>query len=143
MDTSVQPSFSERFAEIWKEPTAEAFGELFTEDVVLYQPHLPPIRGKQAATAEFRRLFRWLPGTYSKVKCWREDNNVALIEHELHLPVGRGYIRIPAVDRFSLEAGFAKERVVYFDQLRLLRGVLRYPSLWLGFIKYSFGGLDA
>ena len=132
-------TFSERFAQAWRQPSAQGLAELLTDDVVLYQPQLPPIRGKAAAIAEFERLFAWLPGTYSETRHWREDETVALIEHVLHFPAGKGYIRIPAVDRFILEDGLAKERVVYFDQMRLIGGVLRHPSLWPGFLKYRFG----
>lgn len=132
-------SFSERFAAAWAAPTAEGLAALLAEDVVLYQPHLPPIRGREAARAEFARLFAWLPGTHSRVKNWQENAEIALIEHELHFPVGRGHIRIPAVDCFRLEDGLAKERVVYFDQLRLIAGVARHPSLWIGYLKYRMG----
>ena len=132
-------TFAERFAKAWELPTAEGLGALLAEDVLLVQPHLAPIRGREAAIREFRRLFSWLPGSYTEVVRWLEDSDVALIEHVLHFPVGSDFIRIPAVDRFKLKEGLALERVVYFDQFPLVLGVLRYPSLWLGFMKYRFG----
>ena len=95
---SLSRSFSECFAEAWERPTAEGLGALLAEDILLVQPHLPPIRGRDAAIREFGRLFSWLPGTHSEVVRW-----------------------------------------LYFDQVPLVLGVLRHPSLWLGFIKYRFG----
>lgn len=136
---SLSRSFSECFAEAWERPTAEGLGALLAEDILLVQPHLPPIRGRDAAIREFGRLFSWLPGTHSEVVRWLEGSDVALIEHVLHFPVGSSFIRIPAVDRFTLKDGLAVERVVYFDQVPLVLGVLGHPSLWLGFIKYRFG----
>ncbi|MEE2732116.1 MAG: nuclear transport factor 2 family protein [Pseudomonadota bacterium] len=132
-------TFSERFAQAWREPTPQKLAELLAEDVVLYQPHLPPIRGKAAAVAEFTRLFEWLPGTFSETRNSRENEELALIEHVLHFPVGKSYIKVPAVDRFILKDGLANERVVYFDQIRLISGVIRHPGTWLGFVKYRLG----
>ncbi|MDT0636018.1 nuclear transport factor 2 family protein [Spectribacter hydrogenoxidans] len=133
-------SFCKRFEIAWHNPTAEKLVSLLTEDVVLYQPHRPPLRGRAAVRVEFSRLLAWLPGTYSKVMRWLEDSQEAFIEHELHFPAGSGFIRIPAVDRFILEDGLAKERVVYFDRFLLFAGVLRHPSLWPGYVRYRFGG---
>ena len=44
-----------------KRADTERLVELLHTDVVLYQPHVPAIRGRQAALQEFRRLFRRLP----------------------------------------------------------------------------------
>lgn len=131
-------SFSERFEEAWKSPSADRLAELFADDVVLFQPHLPPVRGKKAAIAEFNHLFAWLPGTHSVVQRWRESPELAFIEHVLHFPVGGEFIRIPSVDRFKLKEGLAIERVAYFDRVKLISAILRHPSLWPGFIRYRF-----
>ncbi len=131
--------FSERFASAWKDPTPEKLGALLAENVVLKQPHLRPIRGKAAAIEEFRRLFAWLPGTWSEVIRWQEDAQVAMIEHVLHFPMGARDVRLPAIDRFRLEQGLAVERVVYFDQVKLMRAVLGSPSTWAGYLRYRAG----
>lgn len=135
-----QLNFSERFTATWQNPTAHKLGELLADDIVLYQPHMTPIKGKQAAVQEFERLLNWLPGTHSVVKCWREDEEIALIEHELNFPFGNKCIKLPAVDRFILADGLARERVVYFDQVRLITAVLKHPSKWKGYFDYRFGG---
>jgi hypothetical protein len=131
--------FASRFEAAWKEPTPDSLTALLAEDVVLLQPHLPPIRGKAAAHAEFSRLFAWIPGTHSVVLNSSETEGVVFIEHELRFPVGSRTIRLPAVDRFVLRNGLGAERVVYFDQARLILGVLKHPSLWPGYLRYRFG----
>lgn len=135
----VLDSFASRFEQAWKNPTADGLAALLAEDVVLIQPHLPPIRGRAAAHAEFARLFAWIPGTHSIVRSSRESGDLAFIEHELRFPVGNGTIRLPSVDRIVLRDGLIAERVVYFDQLRLMLGVLKHLSLWPGYLKYRFG----
>ena len=46
---------------------------------------------------------------------------------------------IPAVDRFFLKDELGMERLVYFDQVVMLRQVLSHPALWPGYLKYRFG----
>lgn len=132
-------SFTSRFEQAWKNPTADGLAALLAEDVVLIQPHLQPIRGRAAARAEFARLFAWIPGTHSIVRSACESGDRVFIEHELRFPVGNGVVRLPSVDRIILRDGLITARVVYFDQLRLMLGVLKHPSLWPGYLKYRFG----
>lgn len=139
MEHTRDSSFCRRFEQAWAEPTPERLASLLTGDVVLYQPQLPPIRGKAAVIAEFTRLLKWLPGTHSVTTRWQENAKEAFIEHTLHFPAGRDFIRLPAVDVFRLENGLARERIVYFDQVKLITGVLKHPSLWPGFIRYRLG----
>ena len=132
-------SFVARFEFAWKKPTPDGLVALLDEDVILRQPHLPAIRGKAAAHREFTRLFSWIPGTHSIVRSSQESGDVAFIEHELRFPVGNKVIALPAVDRFVLRDGLGVERVVYFDQIRLILSVLKHPGLWLGYFRYRFG----
>lgn len=132
-------AFHERFAQAWADPGPESLVALLHEDVVLRQPHLPAIHGRAAAHAEFQRLFRWLPGLRSEVACAREDAAVCFIEHALVIPVGARELRLPCVDRFLLHEGLARERMVYFDVLRLARLVLCHPRLWPGLLRYRAG----
>ncbi len=62
----MEQEFARRFAETWQHPSPERLAALLHAAVVLYQPHLPPIHGRQAALEEFQRLFRWLPDTYGE-----------------------------------------------------------------------------
>ena len=128
--------FAEQFARGWAAPTAEGLVALLAEDVVLYQPHLPPLRGRAAALREFRRLFRGLPSLHGTVHRARGADGVVFIEWTMHFPLGRGVVDIAAVDRFLLRDGLGAERTVYFDQVPLLAGVLRHPSAWPGYVRY-------
>lgn len=132
-------AFIAAFADAWTRPTPERLVALLAEDVVLYQPHLPPIRGRAAARAEFRRLFRWLPGLHGEVLRGCGSGELAFIEWRMRTPLGRSVLDIPAVDRFRLRDGLGIERVVYFDQMRMILGVLRHPGAWPGFLRYRFG----
>lgn len=133
-------AFAEQFAAGWAAPTAARLVALLTEDVVLYQPHLPPLRGKAAALAEFDRLFRWLPALHGEVHRARGGDGVVYIEWTMRFPLGNAVVDIAAVDRFLLRDGLGAERTVYFDQLPLIAGVLRHPSAWPGYVRYRFAG---
>jgi SnoaL-like domain len=132
--------FAEAFAAAWAEPTPERLVALLHRDVVLLQPHLPPIRGRESALAEFRRLFAWLPGLHGAVARSSGGDDGLFIEWEMRVPVAGGTISIPAVDRFLLADGLGIERIVYFDQLLLIRAVASRPGLWPGYVKYRCGG---
>lgn len=132
--------FAEQFAEAWARPTPDGLVALLQPDVVLIQPHLPPIRGRDAALREFRRLLAWLPSFHGEITRWSESGNYVFIEWKMLLPLGHKTLSIPAVDRFLVRDGLGAERVVYFDQLRLMRAVAGNPRLWRGYLKYRFGG---
>ena len=135
--SSPELTFADQFAAGWAAPTTERLLALLTDDVVLYQPHLPPLRGKDAARAEFDKLFRFLPGLHGTVHRARGDGGVVYIEWTMRFPIGRG-VAIDAVDRFYLRDGLGAERTVYFDQVPLIAGVLRSPSAWAGYLRYRF-----
>ncbi len=137
--SSAEAAFAEQFAASWAAPTVERLAALLTDDVVLYQPHLPPLRGKAAARAEFGRLFRWLPGLHGEVHRARGDGGVVYIEWTMRFPLAGRVVHIPAVDRFYLRDGLGAERTVYFDQIPLIAAVLRHPSVWPGYARYRFG----
>ncbi len=137
MPAGPELEFAGRFARAWAAPTAERLTALLHDDVVLYQPHRPPIRGKAAARAEFAHLLRCVPGFHGKTqRSWGADG-VAFIEWRMILQWG--HKGIPALDRFVVREGLGVERVVYFDQLALLAAVLTHPRLWAGFLRYRFG----
>lgn len=134
-----ESEFARCFAEAWAAPVPERLVELLHPDVVLYQPHLPPIRGRAAALGEFRRLFRWLPGTHGRVDRACGSDGVLFIEWLMMFPIGKKGVCIPAVDRFFLQGGLGIERTVFFDQTPLLAAVLARPQLWPGFVRYRLG----
>lgn len=130
--------FAQRFADAWAQPTPDRLVALLHDDIVLRQPHLPAIRGKAAALREMRRLLHWLPELHGIVERARGDDEVLYIEWRMKRSRGSNDA-IPAVDRFFLRDGLAAERVVYFDQLRLMRQVLANPGLWAGYVRYRYG----
>jgi len=128
------------FEAAWAAPTAERLTALLRDDVVLLQPQLPPIRGKAAALAEFRRLFRWLPGTHGVVDRTVSAPGVAMIEWRLVFPIGRDGTSVPIVDRLTVRDGLIAERAAYFDQTPILLAVGTRPWLLPGFARYRLGG---
>jgi SnoaL-like domain len=134
----MEHEFARRFAEAWSRPSPERLVELLHPDVVLYQPHLPTIRGKAAALEEFRRLFHWLPGLHGEVDRSCGFNGVVFIEWRMKFPIGSG-ISIGAVDRFLLKDGLGLERAVYFDQAPLFASTITHPRALAGFLKYRLG----
>ena len=130
--------FAAKFAEAWAQPTPERLVALLCDDVTLLQPHLPPIRGKAAARAELSRLLRWLPELHGDGFRAGGEGDVVFIEWRMRRSRTSSDF-IPAVDRFLLRDGLGLERIVYFDQFRMMRMVLAHPSLWPGFLKYRFG----
>lgn len=134
-----EDEFIAGFTAGWNAPTPERLAALLHEDVVLYQPNKPPIRGRAAALADFRRLFTFLPGLRGDIDRACGADGVVFIEWRMQFPIGRRGLELAAVDRFLLRDGLAIERVVYFDQLPLIAAVLSHPSLWPGFVRYRFG----
>lgn len=130
--------FAARFAQAWSKPTPEGLVAILHDDVVLYQPHQPPIRGKAAALKELGRLLHHLPGLHGEVDRASGANGVVFIEWRMILPDGGKGVRLPAVDRFFVQDGLGRERVVYFDQLALMAALLRHPRLLARFARYRF-----
>ena len=132
--------YAQAFEAAWAAPTTERLLALLHDDVVLRQPHMPPIRGKAAARAEFDRLFRWLPGTHGVVDRSISAPGWTMIEWRLTFPLGgSGGTTVPIVDRFAIRDGLGVERVAYFDQTPLLTAVLARPWLVPGFLRYRLG----
>jgi hypothetical protein len=134
---SAEQDFARRFAEVWAKPAPEKLAALLHENVVLLQPHLPPIRGRTAAFDEMRRLLDCGPELHGEVIRATGADGIVFIEWRVKLTAD--HKGIPAVDRFFIDGGLARERLVYFDQLALITALLVRPRLWPGFIRYRFG----
>ena len=132
-------TFSEYFAKAWSQPTPDGLVALLHDDIVLLQPHRPPVRGKAAAHREFTHLLHWLPGLHGVVDRYVENETTAFIEWRLQVPLKKGMASIPAVDRFLLQDGLGIERCVYFDQMLMNRIVAGNSELWAGAVKYRLG----
>lgn len=135
----MRSSFASRFADAWAAPTPQRLADLLHPDVVLYQPHLPPIRGRDSAMREFERLFAFLPGLHGEVDLACESGDVVFIEWRMKFPVGGRAAEIRAVDRLFLRDGLVIERAVYFDQVAMMRAVVAHPAMWRRYARYRLG----
>lgn len=137
--SSIEAEFAKRFAAAWTSPAVDDLVALLHPEAVLHQPHLPTMRGRAAAHAEFQQLLRWLPDFHGEAFRSRGADGVVYIEWRMIFPIGRAGTSIGAVDRFVLQDGLGIERAVYFNQLPLLIAILTHPRVWPGFLKYRFG----
>lgn len=132
-------AFAQAFTEFWKAPTVEGMGELLDPEVMLIQPLSRRMRGRDAALAEFAKIFAWLPDLHAVVDRWSGTSEALFIEFRLRAHVGSELVEWPVLDRFVLRDGRALERVSYFDSAPLLRKVLVHPSSWWGWWKSGAG----
>jgi len=123
-------AFVRRFAEFWTDPSPEKMGTLLTPDVVLIQPLSAPMQGLEAAQAEFRKLFAWLPDLRAEVDAWGSNGEDLFIEFRLMATAGGRRLEWPVVDRFVMRGDRAAKRVTYFDALPLLLRLLGSPGAW-------------
>ena len=128
----VAEGFVKRFAEFWAAPSPEKMPALLTSDVVLIQPMSRPMVGIEAAQAEFRKLFAWLPDLHAIVDAWGANGSALFIEFRLIATIGGRPVEWPVVDRFVLRGDKAEKRVTYFDALPLVIRLLKTPSAWPG-----------
>src|SRR5690349_2879393 len=103
--------FVRRFSEFWADPSPEKMSTLLTSDVVLIQPLSAPMEGLDAAQAEFRKLFAWLPDLRATVDGWGGNGDALFIEFRLMATVGGKRLEWPVVDRFVLRGDKAARRV--------------------------------
>ena len=122
--------FVAAFADFWRRPAPERMPEILHADIVLLQPLAAPMLGIEAAQAEFRRLWHFLPDLQAKVDRWRGEGELLFVEFRLCAHMAGEYVEWPVIDRFLLRDGKAVERVTYFDPLPVLLKVLRHPSIW-------------
>lgn len=135
----MEETFARRFAEVWACPTTEALLAMVHPEIVLYQPHQPEIRGKEAVREEFERTFRWLPCLTGRVVRSLGSNGVLFIEWEMHFELAGRPFSVGAVDRFLLKDGLAIERAVYFNHLQIMASVATHPRSWVKFLRYHLG----
>lgn len=132
------PSIVQRFTEVWAKPTADALVTLVTDDVRLIQPARAPIVGREAARRDFARLLRWQPALHGIVDDWAAREHVYIVLRLCFVLGGREH-QVRTVDRITLRDDLIAERVATFDSLAFALAILRRPSEWLGFLRYSRG----
>jgi ketosteroid isomerase-like protein len=131
-------AFVERFESAWSKSNADALGELLDDDVVLIQPGMPSIKGREQAHETFSRLFRLIPDLHVVVHRWAEGDDVLFIEFTLVGSFGGSEVSWPAVDRFLLRDGLVAERFSYFDPMPLFLTTLRRPRGWRRLLTSGF-----
>jgi limonene-1,2-epoxide hydrolase len=131
-------AFVDQFERAWATSDTETLLALLTDDVVLIQPAMPTVTGKEEARKSFSRLFRLIPDLHTKVHRWAAQGDVLFIEFTLIGTFGGGEVSWPAVDRFILRDGVAAERISYFDPLPLTLTTLKRPRGWRRFLSSGF-----
>ena len=126
----------EQFTAAWAHPRAEKLVELLHPDCLLLQPVTRPIRGREAARAEFAKLLGWLTDLRGTVDRSAVDGDLALVAWRLHFTLGGAPYELRIVDRLVVEDGLIREREAYYDSLALMLAVLRRPRAWLGYLRY-------
>jgi ketosteroid isomerase-like protein len=134
-DAAVRRVIAE-FAAAWAVPRVDRFIALLHPDVTLLQPVTAPIRGREAARAEFTKLLAWLPDLCGTVDHAAADRDVALIAWRLRFGLGGRPYELRIVDRIVVADGLIHEREAYYDSLGLMIELLRRPRGWRGYWRY-------
>jgi ketosteroid isomerase-like protein len=130
-------AFVEKFIEAWEDPRLERFQAVTHPDVVLEQPMMPRMVGKEAAREGFRRLLELFPGIRGRVLRWTAEGNVVFIEMRMTVPAGSRPLEWDLTDRIELEGGLVRERVSYMDSIQIVLGILTRPSLWSRVVRLN------
>jgi steroid delta-isomerase-like uncharacterized protein len=131
-------AFVDGFAEAWGRSDVESLLALLADDIVLIQPLMAPVEGKAAARESFARLFRLFPDLHADVHRWAASGDLVFIEFTLEGTFGGRKVSWPAVDRFFLQDGLAKERISYFDPGPLLLQTITRPRGWRRLVSSGF-----
>lgn len=123
-----QHPFIETFRDIWAAPTLDGLMSSLRDDVVLIQPLSHPLEGKTAARLAFRRILHQFPGLRGEVAGGLGDGNLVFVDWTMIAPIGGRDVRIPVIDKFTLQDDMVKERVAYFDPSPVRQAVMRSPS---------------
>lgn len=129
-------AFVEKSIAAWADPKVELLQELTHDDVVLVQPMMPRMVGKEAAREGFARLLALFPGIRGEVLRWSTEGDLLMIEMRMTVPAGSRPLAWDLVDRIELDDGLVRERITYMDSLPIVFGVLTRPSLWAAMARF-------
>ena len=119
--------FIDAFRDVWREPTLDILMSLLREDVTLIQPLSPTLTGKKHARQAFRRILFRFPGMRGEINGGLGEDTQVMIDWTMIVPIGRHEIRLPVIDKVTLEDERVKLRVAYFDPTPLIGPLLRSP----------------
>jgi ketosteroid isomerase-like protein len=127
---------ADRFAGIWAAPSVQDLGALMHSEIVMLQPILPPIRGREDGMSEFSKLLKWLPDLRGVVDERAAAGNRLMIAWRLQFTLGQQPFELRLVDRIVVKDGLIAEREAYYDSLAFAAAVLSRPSAWFGYLRY-------
>jgi ketosteroid isomerase-like protein len=130
VDEQFATEFAQRFADAWRNPTMDKFEVMFSDAIVLRQPMMGTLRGKQACRASFEQLFALVPDLHADVHRVGHGKCEVFIEFTLSGTYGGKPISWDAVDRMTFTNGLIAERVSYFDSAPLAVKLVARPRGW-------------
>jgi ketosteroid isomerase-like protein len=139
VDEQFAAQFAETFAEVWRRPDLAKHEAVWSDDIVLIQPMMGTLRGKQACRESFQRLFALVPDLTATVHRVGHGKKEVFVEFTLSGTYGGKPIAWDAVDRFTFTNGLIAERVSYFDSAPLMARLLGRPSGWDRLLRTGAG----
>ncbi|GBE66506.1 hypothetical protein MFM001_29680 [Mycobacterium sp. MFM001] len=130
VDAEFAAEFAERFADTWRTPNLAKHEALWSDDIVLIQPMMGTLRGKQACRSAFHRLFVLVPDLHADVHAVGHSGQEVFIEFTLSGTYGGKPIAWDAVDRFTFTDSLIAQRVSYFNAGPLMLKLLGRPRGW-------------
>lgn len=138
IDQAAAAAFVERFEDCWRAPDLDKHEALWRDDVVLVQPLMGTLRGREQCRAALERLFRQIPDIHALVHRWSHSGDAIFIEFTLRGTFGGRELDWSAVDRFTLVDGRIAERVSYFDAAALVAAMATRPRGWRRLLASRF-----
>jgi len=138
VDHAAAAEFVERFTDAWRTPDLDKHEALWREDIVLIQPLMGTLRGRDECRSAFERLFRQIPDLHAVVHRWSSSDDAIFIEFTLRGSFGGGELSWSAVDRFTLVDRLIAERVSYFDGAALVAAMATRPRGWRRLLATRF-----
>lgn len=135
-------AFLNDFERGWRRPDPHAWDHLLADDVVLHQPLMPPITGREAFADEYARLLALIPDLTGRVINWALGKDRLYIEMELRGTLGGKALTLHLLDRLTLDAnGRISQRRAYFDPLPAIHTLLTAPRGWRRWWRSGIGPL--
>ncbi|MEE2851181.1 MAG: nuclear transport factor 2 family protein [Actinomycetota bacterium] len=122
-------AFVQQFREVWAAPTIGRLDALTHPDVCYTQPLIADVRGREQASAYWRRVFTLMPDLHIDVVNWAVSaDNLVYIEFLIKGTLGGTSVSVPAIDRYELDgSGRVRRRILYCDALTMAASVVRRP----------------
>ena len=130
VDAEFASRFAAQFADTWRSPDLAKHEAMWSDDIVLTQPMMGTLRGKQACRESFARLFGLVPDLHADVHRFGHGSHEVFVEFTLSGTYGGKPIAWDAVDRFTFVNGLIAERVSYFDSTPLIGKLVARPAGW-------------